>query len=243
MLEEALAALDLTRRERERLSRTYALIPSEARTALEIGFYDLRVTQLLRQRLSVVSIDLPRPLTATDRSGLIFADAQALPFPAKTFDLVFCTEVLEHLSTVLKRVVQELERVACKNLLVSVPFQQRVWNEMFKCEACGFVSHAMGHLHHFTEEDIVRLFPHYRVVERQLIGTSERYAPDWLYRVARRYGNVWIDYQFGKCPHCGKTDRAVAANRFGKWARRIIWRAQKQAGSQPSWLLLLFAPA
>ncbi|MBA4141433.1 MAG: class I SAM-dependent methyltransferase [Nitrosospira sp.] len=244
MIEQELRNLGLSDRECFRLSSTFELIPPDARTALEIGFYDLRVTRLLRKRLSVVSVDLPRPVSAEDKSGLVFADIQALPFPSKTFDVVFCTEVLEHLPEgVLEHGVRELVRVARKSLIVSVPFQQRVWNEMFKCEDCGFTGHSMGHLHYFTEEDITRLFPQYNVVERRFIGTSKGYAPDWLYGIARKYGNVWGNYQFGNCPQCGRTDRAVPPNWFGRIIERVIWRAHKHAPTQPSWLLMSLAAA
>jgi ubiquinone/menaquinone biosynthesis C-methylase UbiE len=44
---------------------------------------------------------------------LVYADAHKLPFKSKTFDLVICTEVLEHVEDP-KTVVREIERVLVK---------------------------------------------------------------------------------------------------------------------------------
>lgn len=49
-------------------------------------------------------------------------DVQTLPFPDETFDLVLCSEVLEHLSTP-EVALRELKRVSRDALLLSVPHE------------------------------------------------------------------------------------------------------------------------
>ena len=144
--------LDLSPLERERLHRTLATVPNDVHNGLEIGFYDFRFTSLLRARIDLVSMDLPRKVNNTGGYKLIFADMQHLPFRAKAFDIIICTEVLEHLpEKVLIKAVEELQRVSGKYLLISVPYKQRVWNEFFKCANCSFVCNSMGHLHYMDD--------------------------------------------------------------------------------------------
>jgi ubiquinone/menaquinone biosynthesis C-methylase UbiE len=52
----------------------------------------------------------------------VCGSALALPFPARSFDLVFCLEVLEHLDTPAEALA-ELARVTRQTLIVSVPFE------------------------------------------------------------------------------------------------------------------------
>ena len=182
----------LTPRERERLERTLAALPDDVASGLEIGFYDLRVTDSLRARMDLVSIDLPRPVRDHEGRRLAFADIGKLPFRDRVFDIVICTEVLEHLEEeALARGVRELQRVSRRYILVSVPYQQRVWNEMFKCAECGHVCNSMGHVNYLDDTSLVRMFNRAVPLRTELMSELGGYAPDWLYRGASRFGNAW----------------------------------------------------
>ena len=188
-------------REKERLERTLAMLPAEVGMGLEIGCYDFRLTDLLRAKMDLVSIDLPRQVTRHEDYRLAFGDIQQLPFGKGSFDMVVCTEVLEHLpDRVLNRGVQELKRVSRKYILISVPDRQRVWNELFKCSACGFTCNSMGHLQCFDKNRLTRLLEPARLVKFEFVGRTRGYAPDILYTLARRFGNAWHDHSFGNCP-------------------------------------------
>jgi hypothetical protein len=233
--------LDLSPREQERLQKTFDALPDDVSTGLEIGFYDLRVTDILRKKIALVSIDLPKKVSSHYGYNLAFADIQALPFNDSTFDIVICTEVLEHLpKKVLLQGVKELQRVSRKYVLVSVPYKQRVWNEIFKCAHCGFTGNRMGHLHYMDDDSLVLLFEGATPEKSELIGTISGYAPDWLYAVANTLGNAWCDFIFGNCPNCELSYHAVKPNPLGYVLQRLIWRAEHLAKPRPAWLLTLF---
>ena len=224
----------------ERFERTLAAIPADATTGLEIGFYDLRLTTLFADKVDLVSVDLPREVNRGHEYKLAFANLRALPFGDNAFDIIFCTEVLEHLTDDdLDKALRELQRVSRKYILVTVPYKQLVWNDMFKCSNCQSVSNSMGHLRYLDEESLLKLFKNASRETIDLIGNVEGYAPSWLYKLANRLGNAWSDCIFGECPNCGQTKRAVNPNLLGWFLQRVIWRLVRVAPTRPAWMLML----
>ena len=76
------------------------------------------------------------------------ANAERIPFPAKSFDVVVATDILEHVFN-LYRVARELKRVTRRLIVVRVPEDEQViWAEPY-----GFV-----HLRLFDEGTLRALF-------------------------------------------------------------------------------------
>ena len=239
----ALASMkDLSDLERERLTRTLAAIPDDARNGLEIGFNDLRVTRLLARRIDLVSIDIPRRVDGSAGFKLAFADIRNLPFRDKAFDVVVCTEVLEHLSDdALVRGARELQRVARSHLLITVPYRQDLKVAVFKCADCGHICNAQGHVQSFDEERLSSFFLGARAVEMTTIARIAGSGPSWMYVATHCLGNSWDPMVTDKCPACNANARTPKENVFGFLARRVLWRMARIARPSPAWLLARFA--
>lgn len=227
-------------RELERLNLTATFVPEDAHTGLEIGFHDFRATDMLSRKVDLVSTDLPTSVRQPGDRKLAFANIKNLPFADRSFDIVICTEVLEHVAEdIIRRGAEELTRVSRKYLLVSVPYRQRVWNEMFRCASCNFVHNNMDHVRYFDEQKLLALFPRAAVIRKELVGQLDGYAPDWLYSCARNWGNVWYEYRWDTCPHCRGAARIPRANALGWLLQRVLWRWEKRAPARPAWILVL----
>ncbi len=93
---------------------------------LEIGCGEGEIATRLRARFpQIVGLDLPDAGLRehwSKREGVAFlhGDAQHLPFPDRTFDLVVAVEVLEHLPDPASGLA-ELARVGRRDLVLSVP--------------------------------------------------------------------------------------------------------------------------
>lgn len=104
----------------------------EPESVLEVGCGEgflLRILQGLTERglsSALTGLDVrPEAVAYADRAllggpNLLAGSCYALPFPDDAFDLVVCSQVLEHLNDP-ERALRELRRVARRAVLVSVP--------------------------------------------------------------------------------------------------------------------------
>jgi SAM-dependent methyltransferase len=132
--------------------------PGSGRTALDIGCRQGHQTRWLRsQGYSVTPIDISKEL-----EGCQIVDVNdGLPFADETFDLVWCSEVIEHLVDPAKS-IEEMERVtkAGGDIVITTPNSYAL---LFRVLAVfGLTPQRIqrpDHLHFFGEPDIRRLFP------------------------------------------------------------------------------------
>jgi len=84
------------------------------KTMLDVGGVDFNIHQRLKERFKIVSCDV--------RGGkdVVKSDVQNLMFKNKSFDIVTCLEVLEHVPNPVKA-ISELKRVCKHRLIVTVP--------------------------------------------------------------------------------------------------------------------------
>jgi len=93
------------------------LITNEYKTLLDIGCQELYFYEQIKDRLQVTLADFE------PRHQLIQkADIQNLPYSDNEFDVVLCQQVLEHVFDPVKA-IGELQRVAAKRLIISVPYE------------------------------------------------------------------------------------------------------------------------
>jgi 2-polyprenyl-3-methyl-5-hydroxy-6-metoxy-1,4-benzoquinol methylase len=141
-----------------------SLVPDgTGKRALDVGCRDGYYSEWLKGRgYRVDSIDI-NPLYSPGRKW----DANdPLPFPEGTFDLVWCTEVIEHLRSPAAAVA-EFKRVLRPSgtMVVTTP-NSRLWIYGLLYWLLGKTARDVqnpGHLHFFSVDDIRSLFPKGRV--------------------------------------------------------------------------------
>ncbi len=62
------------------------------------------------------------PVDISPSKGIIYGDVENLDYKDKYFDVVICSEVLEHVNNPVKA-MKELKRVTKKRLIISVPYE------------------------------------------------------------------------------------------------------------------------
>ncbi|MEM3432907.1 MAG: class I SAM-dependent methyltransferase [Candidatus Methanomethyliaceae archaeon] len=139
--------------EKFRLMR--AMIPAGIRSVTDIGCRNAVQTNALATTYQVVGAD--RSLEALKRAGarggrtqVVCCSAESLPFPNQSFDLVFSSQLLEHLpSGALQKAIGEMKRVARSWILLSAPFRENLRAQWSYCNRCRRPFHIYGHLQRF----------------------------------------------------------------------------------------------
>lgn len=86
---------------------------------------------------------------------------EALPYKSNIFDVVFCSEVLEHLSRdQMESGLQEMFRVLKPDgyLLGTVPSQEKLSDNEIVCPRCGEIFHRWGHMQDFDKKRLREIF-------------------------------------------------------------------------------------
>ena len=104
-----------------------------------------------------------------DSAARVIGSVDALPFPSRSFDVVTCLEVLEHLHDPTDA-VRELARVARRAVVVSVPYEPwfRIGNVLRGKHLSGLGNHP-EHVQHWNlrsfEKFLGAAAPQVRVIE------------------------------------------------------------------------------
>jgi ubiquinone/menaquinone biosynthesis C-methylase UbiE len=140
------------------------LAAPRGKTILEVGCGEGKLATALVQ-----SVPAPARYLATDvsleaitaeldaRIETAVASAYALPFADRSFDIVVCCEVLEHLDEPA-RGLAELARVAGERVLISTP-REPIWRAMNMARGryLGALGNTPGHVQHFSRRALEQL--------------------------------------------------------------------------------------
>ena len=198
---------DLSELELERIAATIGIIPPDVATVLDVGCGDGRILQRLPKGLRAIGLDYSHSSVSSLPRGGVCASLEKLPFPDRSFDLLLCCEVLEHLpEQTFERALHELGRVARKYILVSVPYKEDLRLHRTRCSGCGAIFHVWGHVRRFTDRGLDALFDAFVVGSTRFVGKRSPYYLPIVLRLNQRYGNRWADWErTSMCPRCGST--------------------------------------
>ncbi len=209
----------------ERARQTIAIIPDDVDSVLDIGCGAGVVTRELGHKMRCVAgVDLAfAPLRQLQQAGasVLQADARAVPFADRSFQLVAATEVVEHLSEQDRdQALEEFARVARKYVLLTVPYREVLECSWLKCAACGNVFHAWGHTQTFNEARMESLLrPEFALQRLITLGDQTKRVPASWVRLAQRFGGFAVG-EPGRsiCPKCRQSKTFVSR----RWPR-LLW--------------------
>lgn len=245
-------ALSISPREEERIRQTLSLIPQGISSILDAGCGDGRIiNRLISQYSKVVALESSKDALQYVKAAKILGSIDSLPFSDRSFDLILCCEVLEHLPfRVYPKALKELERVAAKYIIVTVPNTQDLKRGMVTCPHCGCVFSCVRHLRSFTPESLKGLFVKF---SPQILRACLplRFYPTLLLNLAESVRVLPKDPfpTAALCPQCGyspslneTSSKANIANKdslfirfLGPLTSRLI-----PGGKRGVWLLALY---
>lgn len=159
-------------------------------SVLEVGTGEGRLAQQLLESAPrperFVATDLELGQVAAGIDPLIeFREASVyeLPFEDRSFDLVVCCEVMEHLEEP-RRGLAEIARVSARHVLLSTP-REPLWRalNMARGKYLRDLGNTPGHVQHFSRRGLVRL------ARERLAITEVRTPLPWTMLLGRPRGS------------------------------------------------------
>lgn len=183
------------------------MIPRDVTTILDVGCGDGRIVQRLPKYFKATGVDYSYNSLRQLIGNGVCASSESLPFRDKSFDLVLCCEVLEHLpDEMFKITVAELERISRNQILISVPYKENLRSHDSKCLKCCTIFHIWGHVRRFSNPNLDRLLANKEVNVTRYVGRRAPYHSRNLLYVNQRFGNRWADFSKTTiCPNCCNT--------------------------------------
>ena len=234
--------------EQARIADLMGIIRTRGQRALDAGTRDAYLAKRLVDRFDeIVALDLEQPEVEHDRITPVAGNITRLDFPDNSFDLVLCSEVLEHLSgDVLPAACRELARVCSEQLVIGVPFHQDLRHARTTCAACGRENPAWAHVSSFDFARLQQLFAGLRIEKVSYVG-SHHARTNWLTaELFSRAGNPYGPYyQQEPCIHCnaplrGPAPRNLAQRLMSKLAMLTQQTQNLCTAPQAKWLHIDF---
>jgi SAM-dependent methyltransferase len=191
-------------KERARARDLLRIVPKNRVSVLDIGARDGFFSALLRRHFeSVTALDLTLPPLELEGVRRVQGDVTDLRFPDNSFDVVFCTEVLEHVPQ-LEKACREIARVTRHEAVIGVPFRQDLRAARTTCAACGRANPPWGHINRFDERRLRRLFAPLVMQSASYVGTGHTSTTPLSAFLMDLGRNPWGAYsQQEPCMYCG----------------------------------------
>jgi hypothetical protein len=226
------------------------MLPNDVSTIADIGCGDGAITNSFAEKYIVNAVDISsEALNHLDkRISSIVCDARFLPWKDRSFDLVFSSEMIEHLPfKMLEEVIQELKRLPKKYLFLSVPNNEELRKRFTRCSNCHEEFHIYQHFHSFNENKIKKLFPEFKVLDVKICGVPDTPTIGFITLIRNRIVRsfFYIVSMDIPCPHCGRVTKPQHRKFWQKACSKLLNYLEKglvtltNRKRNPDWLMVL----
>jgi len=217
------------------------VLPGDVESILDIGCGDGYITNSLPESLQIVGMDISEQALKYVQREHKVGSITNIPYQDTSFDLVMANDIIEHLSdSDFQKAISELQRVAKKYILITVPHNEQLETKQTKCANCGMIYHIHWHQRSYNENNLISLMDSgkWRVREIRYTGTTTLppYDPTIKIRQDAGYYHYWNG---AVCPRCksGKqveyteqehtTLRLIEALRHNKWFNKNVFHINR----------------
>jgi ubiquinone/menaquinone biosynthesis C-methylase UbiE len=197
---------------KSKIIRILEVIPSDVSSIVDIGCGNGAITNSLGKKYDVTAVDRSEHALKYVTTKKVRASADNIPLEDHQYDMVFSSELLEHLpDDILKGTISEFKRLSKKYIFITVPNNENPDKLSIKCPECQYVFNSPNHLRSFTPKSFELLFPEYKIQQTFTFGKQVRYYNPFILKLKRQFTphSSWIPYFWIPknkrktiCPHC-----------------------------------------
>lgn len=200
---------------KDKIHKILETIPDNVKTIIDIGCGNGVITNELGKRYDVTGVDRSVSALRYVDTKKILSSSEKINVPDESFDIVFSSELLEHLrDNVFYRTINEMKRITKNYIFLTVPNDETVEKDLIKCPNCGWIFNKVYHLRRLNIKKIKKYFTGYKVIRGYQYGAGKRGYNRHLLKIKHKYAHSssWIPNYWTKnssrkalCPKCETT--------------------------------------
>ncbi len=222
------------------------LIPKDVKTIIDVGCGNGFITNQLAEVYDVTAVDINKINLEKLKCKTIHSFAHELDLPENSFDLVFSSEMLEHLpdENILLQTIKIFSKISKKYILISVPNNEKLENGFVKCGECGYVFHSSLHNFSFDRQKLESLFRGFKIIHFSTIGPMKKITEsDFLLFLRNKIAGRWAKPNVKSfCPNCkNKNNFVKKKDIFSKLIFEFVSLCSKIISKKKrNWIIMLF---
>lgn len=197
---------------KDKINKVKEIIPEDVKTIVDIGCGNGLITNILGESYHITGIDRSPEALKYVKTEKILASSDNIPLNDHSCDMVFSSELLEHLpDDILEKTVSECKRLSKKYIFITVPNNENPDKLSIKCPSCGYLYNSPNHLRSFDIKKLSALFPEYKLRTSLTFGKKIRFYNKTIMNIKKRISPAtsWIPYYWMEkdkrkttCPSC-----------------------------------------
>ena len=197
---------------KEKIIKVFEFIPEDVQTILDVGCGNGVITNELGKKFNVTGVDRSKNALNYVTTKKINSSSDNIPVQDESFDMVFSSELLEHLEkSVFDNTISEFKRISRKYIFITVPNNENPDKIAIQCPSCGYLYNRPNHLRSFKLSDFNIIFPDYKILKSLEYGMKVRYYNKIILGLKKKLtpSNAWVPYYWIPknnrntiCPKC-----------------------------------------
>lgn len=231
-----------------KIIRIMDAIPSDVKSIIDIGCGNGAITNVIGEKYNVTAVDRSANALENVKTDKITASSDSIPITENSFDMVFSSELLEHLpGSILDGTISEFKRLTKKYIFITVPNDENPDKLSISCPECNYKYNSPNHLRSFNIKELASHFPEYNLISTFTYGKKVRYYNRNILKLKTSLSpsNSWIPYYWmpkdkrkTMCPSCEFTFENPY--KFNLFALSFDLLNIITSPKKPYWLFALF---
>lgn len=187
-------------------------IPANVKSVADVGCGDGTISNELNKVFRTTALDRSFSALKYVKTNKAQASADYLPIKSNSIDLVFSSEMVEHLpEAIFTKAIEEMKRISKKYIYLTFPNNENIEKQLVQCPKCKFNFNKSYHLRTLNSKNINRLFENYKIVTKFEYGLEVRDYSRALSKIKHRFApatawipSFWTPNQKREtmCPNC-----------------------------------------